>query len=1542
MSPSVDTKATLPPSPVGTPVTPVKPPGGNPVPTVLDAQTPLLLLPVNIETRFMDVSTSASELWVRIYPDQIAINAHEPELTTQEIADGQSYWTQVWSGGNPPATADAAQAPWRGLATLYGAPRAAWIALQLTPTNAAQQPVAAAAAGSAPNPLPVFPTPPQRASSWEQPALASALPDAWTVLLVSGTQTMTQQGSPISATLAMGLTPLSTTSPPTTSPFPPGSPVDAGLQWLTDFDTAVAAGMALKISLTADQRAQGFDRILVYGLRTAAAGGSTEWGALLDAHHYTDGFALVPQGAPTKNTPDASSAYSRKDPDFSTSFATECLAPLDLAAGCDGRVFATRLGIDPSHLAHTQYAGGSNVQSGQDMLTALWPATLGYFLSQMMDPVFASTTVENAREYVTANTVPRGAVPAFRVGTTPYGVLPVTSLTLYQLPRETKSVPVEQALVTLVSRLWPIWLASSANAPHIPATGDPDAALIGLLGMDASSATFRGRPVFGPQFIWNYLTFLGLPLPFIQAWVEIAQLPGRTLLNSLQETTWNPLVIQAAFFGNSFPVSLPTVQSGPLSETAPLNADANLGGGNQGNYIQWLLQASVADIQAQNYPGPLPTSLLYLMLRQSLILDYAKLAASGEIAAGRLVASQLKEAELIGFPQTSPPAQPQIETFALLARPSVPNPALNWGQYLVALINPPPSSPYGQLLTLRASLTRLAALPTAELDRLLTETLDACSHRLDVWASTIANALLNRTRANTTQGSTALHLGGFGWVEEVRPAPQRAQVQGTELVNVQTLDALRATRVPGAVALPVPVQPLVDNGGYIYAPSIDQAATAAVLRCGYMTHKGTAEEPLLAMDLSSTRVRNALALVEGVQQGQSLNALLGYVFESGLDDLGLQQYIQPFRDKFPVVGTKLTPSSAPTEAIVASNVVDGLALRTAWDSGELAAGQNWGTGLPAPGADQTAVIGVLNTIDDNAAALGDLSMAEAVFQVMRGNFGRGGGLMDAISKGARPPNPDVVTTPRGGLDLTHRVAVLLAGAPTPNPTWSAIAPHPRALAEPWLEAWLTALLPDPSTVICTVQYTTSAGAQSATVSLLQLSVGALDCLAMANAAEVAQQAELEARILYAAAVPAGATAVQISYQPASPPAVFVSFPDCFFLAKALRDLVSSAQPLGPQDLTVPENDVSQAGLVDSAGTAARVAAVLTQLQADLATLNSAASNAATAATAASTAASAAAAAAASGAANAAALAAAANTAQAALIAAEVPLRAALLTCSYYGVVGAVPSTITDANLAAQAISVATVLKSRVAQASAAGISASDAIGAMLGEDFVLLPRFSPPDPTDLNKAFAQSTTLVASDPTAPARWLNQLTHIRPAISRFDEAMTLAQALAGPALTPAAPLLGQLPEVDNDIWLGLPINQASPPAKGRVALACFTQGTAATTPYAGLLIDEWPERIPSTAETASVAFHYEEPKARAPQACLLAVCPDERPSWDADLISAILEETLELAKIRSVDLSSLQQMGPILPALYFTLNLKSATVSANFAKEASVVRAPVLR
>jgi hypothetical protein len=400
-------------------------------------------------------------------------------------------------------------------------------------------------------------------------------------------------------------------------------------------------------------------------------------------------------------------------------------------------------------------------------------------------------------------------------------------------------------------------------------------------------------------------------------------------------------------------------------------------------------------------------------------------------------------------------------------------------------------------------------LPTAELDRLLTETLDCFSHRLDVWATAVANAMLERTRGRE---NNVYGLGCYSWVEDVRPESGRTPVQGAELELVQQLDQARQKKGILTANLPVPLQPVTDSGGYIYAPSQSQAAVAAVLRNGYMTHKATGEEGLLSVDLSSERVRKALALISGVQQGQSLNALLGFLFEDAMHDQSLDKYVQPFRDAYPMVANKLSPSIAPSESVAASNTVDGLALRTAWDNGQLAAGGNWGAGLPLPSADQNAVISILQTLDDYADALGDLSVAEAVFQVIRGNFGRGGGLMDAISRGTRPATPDVVDTPRGGADLTHRILLLLAGAPAANPVWNGVPQHPRAAAEAWLDAWVSQLLPDPTTVRCEVKWTDGGNPVQKIVALGDLQVGSLDTLALSSTAEVPQHSELEQRI----------------------------------------------------------------------------------------------------------------------------------------------------------------------------------------------------------------------------------------------------------------------------------------------------------------------------------------------------------------------------------------------------------------------------------------------
>ena len=1460
-----------------TPIPGVATEGSVDRPHGLDASTPLLLLPVNLETRFMS-SGNGNELWVRIYPDQIAINSHEPELTTQEIADGQSYWNALWVAGLPPATLDEIQAPWRGLASLYGAARAAWIALQMTPTNLSSQPVPATPAGTAPIPAPVFPSPPTRDSSWQKPALAAALPDAWTVVLVSGASTSSFRSGPVTPGLAVGLT-------PGAGSFPPGSPVDTGLQWLVDFNQALAAGMALKIPLTAAQYQAGFSQIFVYGL--GAQGNATEFADLIDAHHYTDGFALVPQGSPTNNTTDASSAFSRKDPTFDISFAVERQAALNTDSNCDGNAFAGMLGLDPQRLAHIQYADGTDQQNSADAVTALWPSTLGYFLSQMTANVFTADQIEDARQYVIANATPRGAVPAFRTGQTPYGVLPITSLKRYKPTQTRAAAPsIEAPLVDFIQRLWPTWLQSSNTAPHMQNTGDPDKELVAVLGMDASSMAFRGRTVLGDDFLWNYLSFLHTPTATQQSWWTNHLVAGRQALNSFGYNSWDPRLIHLGMAPTNFAISFPTVQSAPLSETDPLANDANLGGGTTGNYIQWISQASIDDLRAENYPGTKPTSLLYKILRQSMLLDYVTLATNSEILAGRVLVSQLRETEILGIPPASPPPQPPVSSWELLARPSEPNPALTWAEYLVT-VDPPPESPFARLADLRASLDRLSKLPTAELDRLLTEFLDSCSHRLDVWASAIANAMLSRTRRSQISG---IHLGCFGWVEQVSASAAAAPIQGTELASVQTMDLLRAQRIKSTAALPIPVQPVTDNGGFIFAPSFEQARTAAILRNGYMTHKGTADEGLLSIDISSDRVRKALYLLDGVRQGQNLSALLGYIFESGLHDLNLDKYTQPFRDRFPVVANQLTPSSDPSESVAASNVVDGVALCTAFDQGTFAVGGNWGTGLPPAGADQTSVLSLIKAIDDYSDALSDISIAESVFQIVRGNFGRAGGLTDAISKGDRPPDPDIVTTPRGGLDLTHRVTLLFAGTPALAAAWNTLSLHPRAAAEPWLNAWLSQILPDPDQVICSVEYTQGGLSSTATVRLSDLDLAPLDCLAMADSAQVPQQSELEARILQFAA-PAGASSTQIDY---TAPAGKLAFPDFFFLIASLQSLIGAARALAPQDFTLPEKKAEDlGGAIDLTDLQTRATAAATQLAAAVSSLLAAVGGPAPA------------------------------------------LRTALQACSLFGVPGSVPSSISDAALPDQAAAVIKVLQPRSTQASSINIpTASQAdiltvFSSVFGGNFTILPRFTPPDSANLQQALGQSTSLVATDPVAPARWLNQLTHIRPAISRLDASLSLAQILGGKTSSPT-PLLGQLPLQPADRWLALPIDPTNPPNKGRVAFACITQGDPTTdTNYAGLLLDEWPERIPSTDERAAVAFHYERPKARAPQTLLLAVCPDGRATWDDDLLTGTLQEALELAKIRTVDLDSVLRVGQILPALYFALNLQGATVSTNF-------------
>ena len=61
--------------------------------------TPFLLLPVRLETIFVPgQGQRGTELWVRVYPDEIAVNRFEDALSDAEVAAGELYWiARAWA-----------------------------------------------------------------------------------------------------------------------------------------------------------------------------------------------------------------------------------------------------------------------------------------------------------------------------------------------------------------------------------------------------------------------------------------------------------------------------------------------------------------------------------------------------------------------------------------------------------------------------------------------------------------------------------------------------------------------------------------------------------------------------------------------------------------------------------------------------------------------------------------------------------------------------------------------------------------------------------------------------------------------------------------------------------------------------------------------------------------------------------------------------------------------------------------------------------------------------------------------------------------------------------------------------------------------------------------------------------------------------------------------------------------------------------------------------------------------------------------------------
>ncbi len=1444
------------------------------------ADRPLALFPVRLETRFFPQENGASELRVRVYPDRIHIDSHEAELTPTEKTWGQHYWTQIFRAGEDTlAQKDA----WRQLAERYDPQRAAWIARLLRPKNVD---------GRTATTEPEFPrvdvVEEGKDAAWRSAPKARLLPTRWIAIVQAGGRAVAAAaGRDIRPELAVGPDPQVDGD---TSPDIPAdqAAVDAGMRWMVDFEEAEAAGMGLRIPIMAATLAGGIESLIVLGANTKAAAndGAQQLSEQLDAQHYTDGLEFLRFGTPSNNTSAERSGYGAEDSGHERSFATESGA-VEVSADeqSNAQRLGAALGLPGSDIAPVlaSASGGADSHDSdlRSMNTALWQATWGYFLTNMIGMEGTGLTPENlawARDHFIAHVRSGGPFPPLRCGKQPYGVLPVTSLD-YWRPRageETANVPdqwLRSFLVSLRDNVWRPRLSGVARLGQRTSPPDPDADLADVMRTDALSNGYSARSLFGRHYLSHLREFIGQNLDNA-GFTPIQDAVTSGILQRLG-FPWRSRLSHATYADAMWRISAPLIQSGEVSRWRKLEP----------NYIATLLADSSIATLVASQPGS-GTSLLQALLRHSMLLEYASATAA-------IAGTDLSDPELIDLVNGLPLSTTWKRVLERKVTAITGDKTIREHLESLRTFGAPQVAALGAF---RKSLEHLQGLDSEALQFLMQGTIDLASYRLDAWITSFASKRLASMRASQPQG---VYIGGYGWVENLKP------------------EATPRTEVTPPVGEAGPLFAHVNDTGFIHAPSMTHASTAALLRNAHLGSGGVAQaNGSFAIDLSSRRIREASWLLDGVRQGQPLAALLGYRFERRLHDLRKDQFIAPLRELAPLTARKLENTDLPVESIAANNVVDGLVLNEKWQKDKGTVINKLGS-ANASVDDLTKVGRELDRLADSIDAVSDALTAETAYQMVRGNTSRLASTLNAVATGDAPaPELEVARTPRSGIALTHRVLELFSGKPAVATGWAAASTSARASAEPMLNSWVAKLLGNPKKVRCTVEMLDGAGAVLETRKLLlsDLALAPLDVVfGVEPLAGVGQISEIEQRVLHQARLGSSGfpqqSRLRIQHaRPADLGAQELTLLDVLEQARKVRRLLTTARAADSEDLNPPERgEAGEANLTELNTRVTKAERALKAAHKALDTL-----------------------------------------VKKGTAAGSDALRTALLKLGGFGFQGSIPAiavgddAATRTALNAQGSALLKEGKARVAQVDAliAAPAAAERRGrrqqllermrTVFGSSFVAMPLFAHDNADELKSALAANERVQGGDPLNVYTWFTRAARVRDPLARWSAPLSGAEVLGtGESLRLR---VAQLPFDAADRWVGLPPEEGKDVQAGKLSLIVHAATTfKADQPMCGLLVDEWVEVVPSSKETTAVAFQFNPPDACAPQSVLLAVPPVPDQPWTVASLHRVLLETLDLAKLRAVDAESLGEIGHYMPALFFAFNTNDEVVSTDFAQ-----------
>jgi hypothetical protein len=349
------------------------------------------------------------------------------------------------------------------------------------------------------------------------------------------------------------------------------------------------------------------------------------------------------------------------------------------------------------------------------------------------------------------------------------------------------------------------------------------------------------------------------------------------------------------------------------------------------------------------------------------------------------------------------------------------------------------------------------------------EAIDLNSYRLDAWISSLAASRLDEMRKKPKY-EKGIYFGAYGWVEDLEK--DEIPVNGTDLTDSYG-----------------------EDGGIIHTFGAAQTVASTVFKNSFLAHNQESQSNPFTINLSSDRLQKSQFVLEGVRQGQQLEALLGYQLERELHENNLHEEIYSLREAYPLYEN----SAGNTTGFVNLSVIDGLKAIKDKEN------------LPN---DLQQVKKFIDKLEDTMDASLDSLFFEAGYQVTQGNLSQAAAALGATKGENAPPQIESVQTKITGTGINHKLMMVFPLLPEPYPM-----SNTRAFAEPHLENWLASVIGPMDRLACQVKIHNAADnvlIENISITLADLKIGYLDFLYLSDEPVSDGGSELELRIRNAA------------------------------------------------------------------------------------------------------------------------------------------------------------------------------------------------------------------------------------------------------------------------------------------------------------------------------------------------------------------------------------------------------------------------------------------